>query len=290
MGGVLFVHTSFLFGVNMREKLKRELQEFKLLLKSVPAVAVAMFIVSVCAMNLLANKSLDIPVDWLALDCGIILSWVAFLTMDVLTKRFGPKAATEISVVALLFNLALCLLFFLGSLIPGTWGESFAFTNPSDINNALDNTFGGTWYVLLGSSAAFMASAIINNFINFGIGRLFKKNPDGATAYFIRSYVSTAIAQFADNLIFAFIVSFYFFGWSPLQCVTCAATGMVVELLCEVVFSPVGYRICRKWQRDGVGAAYLEFAAAHNGKTEDAAPENAPIIAQETEITGDKSE
>lgn len=69
------------------------------------------------------------------------------------------------------------------------------------INTALDATVAGTWYVLAGSTLAFVASAVINNFANFGIGKLFKSNPDGATAFFLRSYVSTAIGQFADNMI-----------------------------------------------------------------------------------------
>lgn len=246
----------------MVERLKSELKEFRLLIKSVPTVGVAMFIVSVFSMNLLANKSIDIPVDWLALDCGIILSWFAFITMDVLTKHFGPKAATEITILATLINLALCLLFFLGSLIPGSWGESFGSDSAGEVNRALDGTFGGTWYVLLGSTVAFLASAVVNNFLNFGIGKLFRKKPDGGAAYFTRSYVSTAVAQFVDNLVFAFMVGHLFFGWSPVQCVTCAATGMVVELLCEVVFSPFGFKICKKWKRDGVGAQYFEYVAS----------------------------
>ncbi|MCH5163287.1 MAG: VUT family protein [Clostridiales bacterium] len=268
----------------MIQKIKRELAELKILLRSVPAVAVVIFSVSVFAMNLLANKSINIPVDWLALDCGIIVSWFAFLTMDVLTKHYGPKAATEISVLAIMFNLVLCLLFFLGSLIPGSWGESFAFSNGGDINRALDGTFGGTWYVLLGSTVAFLASAVVNNFLNYGIGKLFKKNPDGGAAYFTRAYVSTAVAQFTDNLVFAFIVSYFFFGWSPLQCVTCAATGMVAELLFEVVFSPIGYKICRNWKRDGVGEEYFEFVAAKNRENvadEEAETRQTPLLTEE---------
>lgn len=64
-----------------------------------------------------------------------------------------------------------------------------------------------------------------------------------------------------DNLIFAFIVSLNFFGWSPLQCVTCALTGMVAELLFEVVFSHLGYLICKKWKKDNVGEAYFALRA-----------------------------
>lgn len=243
----------------MSEKLKTELHAFRLLLSAVPAYVTVIFVMSVFAMNLLANKSIAIPLDWLALDCGIIVSWVAFLTMDMVTKHFGPKAATELSVFAIAVNLLFCLLLFAGSSIPGTWGESYVEGSENIINNALNDTFGGTWYVLAGSTLAFVASAVINNFLNYGIGKAFRKNPDGAAAYFMRSYVSTAVGQFADNLIFALCVSHVFFGWSLLQCVTCALTGMVAELMFEAVFSYFGYAACKKWKRDGIGAAYFDY-------------------------------
>ena len=243
----------------MLEKIKDALKEFRLLIVSIPAPVTVFFVLSVFSMNLLANKSINLPVSWLALDCGIIVSWFAFLAMDTVTKHFGPKAATMLSLFAIAVNLVFCLIMFLGSLIPGVWGESFVENGGEQINVALDKTFGGTWYVLLGSTVAFIVSSVVNNFTNAGIGYAFKKNPDGAAAYFMRSYVSTAIGQFADNMIFALIVSHNFFGWTILQCVTCSLTGMVVELLFEVVFSGVGYGVCRKWKRDNVGKEYFDF-------------------------------
>ncbi|UKI21809.1 MAG: VUT family protein [Christensenella sp.] len=149
----------------------------------------------------------------------------------------------------------------MGSVIPGTWGESYVEGSQGVINSALDNTFGGTWYVLLGSTVAFVASAFVNNFINWSIGKALKDKKDNFFAFALRTYVSTAVGQFVDNLIFAFIVSLNFFGWSPLQCVTCALTGMVAELLFEVVFSHLGYLICKKWKKDNVGEAYFALRA-----------------------------
>ncbi len=247
----------------MLQKLKREYYQFKILLRSVPSLVVTLFVVSVFAMNLLANKSISLPFDWLALDCGIIVSWFAFLAMDIITKHFGPKAATEISILAILLNLLFCLIFFVASVIGGVWGESFDADGNSlaIINNALDGTFGGTWYVIMGSAAAFVLSSIVNNFSNWGVGKLFKKNPDGKAAYFIRTYVSTAIGQFVDNLTFALIVSHFFFGWSILQCVTCAITGMIAELLFEMIFSYFGFWVCNKWKKENVGHEYFECLA-----------------------------
>ena len=222
--------------------MKNAISSFRSMLRSVPPFVATLLVLSVVGMNLLANKSIDTGVDWLALDCGILFSWLTFLSMDVLTHSCGPKAATAVSVAALGLNLMMALIFFVASRIPGVWGESFVEGSEDVLNTALNNTFGGTWFIILGSSVAFAASAVINNFLNYGIGKLLRRDR-GFGAFALRSYVSTFIGQFADNLIFALMVSKLFFGWSLLQCATCAATGAVLELLCEVVFSPLGYGI-----------------------------------------------
>ena len=229
--------------------MKKTLTEFRTLLSAAPPLLVSLLMLSVVGMNLLANKSINTGVDWLALDCGILFSWLIFMVMDILTHCFGPRAATLLSVAALVINLVIALIFFIASRIPGVWSESFVPGSEGTINSALDSTFGGTWYIILGSSVAFISSAVINNFLNHGIG-LALKNKSGFGVFALRSYVSTFIGQFADNLIFALIVSRVFFGWSLLQCVTCAVTGAVAELVFEVVFSPMGYRISRRIMRN----------------------------------------
>ncbi len=243
----------------LKQKIKNEWQEFCTLMKNVPTIVVVLFIISIFAMNLLANKSITVPVEWLAMDCGIIISWFAFFTMDILTKHFGPKAANEITIVAVLVNLFFCFLMFIASIITGVWGESFVSGSEAVINNALDKTIGGTWYVVLGSTIAFLVSAMINNFSNYGIGKIFKKNQDSIGVFVLRTYISTAVGQFVDNFVFALLVSHFFFGWTIVQCITCAATGMVVELLCEAIFFYPAFLITKRWKKNEVGKEYLEL-------------------------------
>ncbi|MBE6733305.1 MAG: VUT family protein [Ruminococcaceae bacterium] len=244
----------------MIKKIKNYFYELGLLIRSVPSLVLAVFILTVFSMNLLANKSINLPIDWLALDCGMIISWVCFLIMDIITKHFGPKAATELSVIATLLNLAACLIFFAVSLIDGQWSASFVGGdgNNTVINNALDRTFGGTWYVIIGSAFAFLISSAVNNFTNFLVGKAFK-NSDKYSVYVLRSYISTALGQFVDNFVFSLLVSHFFFGWSVLECITCSLTGMAVELLCEAVFARLGYKICQKWKNNKVGEEYLAY-------------------------------
>lgn len=239
----------------MKERIKKSWIEFKLLLRSIPATVVTLFVVSVICMNLLANKTL-IQLDWIALDGGILISWLSFMCMDIITKHFGPKAANRISILAAGINLLTCLIFFVASIIPST----------ADDYTAFNGIFGGTWFILLGSTIAFLASAVINNTMNWMIGKSFRKNPDGKLAYATRTYVSTFIGQFMDNLIFAVIVFMFFapifwdgFCWTFIQCVMCSLTGALAELVMEIVFSPLGYKITKKWQAESVGKEYFEF-------------------------------
>ena len=235
--------------------IRRTVEELRILLRSIPSTVVTLFVVSVISMNLLANKTL-LQLDFIALDAGILISWLSFMCMDVITKHFGPRASTLISVNAALINLLTCLIFYIASILPSNAGSFAAF----------DGIFGGTWFILLSSTIAFLLSAGINNGLNALVGRLFKQNPHGRVAYMTRAYVSTLVSQFFDNLIFSLLVFRLFapifwngFSWTVLQCTTCALVGALAELLMEAIFSPIGYRICRSWQESGVGNAYFQF-------------------------------
>ena len=240
---------------SIKNYILNEKNETAILLRCIPASIVTLFVVSVISMNLLANKTL-LQLDWIALDGGILISWLSFMCMDVITKHFGPKASNKISLLAVMINLLTCVIFFVASIIPSNANDYSAF----------DNIFGGTWFILLGSTVAFLSSALINNFLNWSIGKMFTKNPDGKLAFAMQSYISTFIGQFLDNFIFSVIVFVGFapifwngFHWSVLQCVMCALTGAAAELIMEIAFSPFGYRIVTNWRRNEVGKEYIEY-------------------------------
>lgn len=236
--------------------IKRELDDYRILLRNVPSLVITLFVVSVIMMNLLANKEL-ITVKYFALDCGFTVSWVSFLCMDMICKRFGSKAAAKVSILALVINLCVTLIFKLMTLTPGMWGEYYS-TGMIEVNDGLNATFGGTWYVVMGSSIAMLAAAVTNSFFNQAVARRLRFG--GFRAFAMRSYISTGIAQFVDNLTFAIIVPYHFFGWTMTQVVICSLTGAIAELLCEVVFSPVGYKVSRQWEEEHVGDQYLSYA------------------------------
>ncbi len=250
------------FGKNrIKNWLEEERIETQILLRSIPVTVVTLFVVSVISMNLLANKTL-VQLPWIALDGGILISWLSFMCMDIVTKHFGPKASTKISLLAVAINLLTCMIFFVASIIPSNANDYTAF----------NSIFGGTWFILLGSTIAFISSAVINNVLNWMIGKSMEHHPNDRLVYNTQTYISTFIGQFCDNFIFSVIVFVGFapvywdgFHWTVLQCCMCALTGAVAELIMEVIFSPIGYRIVTKWKANSIGKEYFDHIGKVSG-------------------------
>lgn len=232
----------------MIKKIKNEWFELKELIAKINPLVMTFFVLSVVLMNLLASKSIDLSwvpgnngsYPWLALDCGLFVSWLAFFSMDNIVRRFGPKASTKMTLVAVFINLVVCAVLLFAGTVKGEWGASYEFTG--QINEALDSTIAGTWYVLLGSTIAFITSAVVHGVTSFTISKLFK-DKESLKTYAVCSSAATSLGQFVDNFLFAFIVSRVFFGWNILQCIMCSVSGMVVEFLLSFVFVPLGHKI-----------------------------------------------
>lgn len=239
-------------------------KDWKKLLRSMPSVVVALFVLCTVTMNLAANKIVWSGVKigqtyFLSVTGGLFLSWAVFLIMDMVTKTFGAKAAIKLNLFGAVVNAVAVM--FLG--IIASVPSSFPFPGAS---SSFDSVFGFTgsgvqpWQILISSTVAYVVSGIVNAVVNAAIGKMFHKNPDGKTAFITRTYLSTMLGQFVDNFIFtgiAFGLIAHFYG--VLTVVGMALLGALVELLCEVVFSPLAYKMCRKWQKDGVGQDYYEF-------------------------------
>ena len=105
-------------------KLKQEQKETAILLRSSPSTVVSLFVVSVICMNLLANKTL-VQTKWIALDGGILISWLSFMCMDIITKYFGPKASNKIALLASAINLLTCFIFYIVSIIAIFCGAAY---------------------------------------------------------------------------------------------------------------------------------------------------------------------
>lgn len=238
----------------MKFKIDSIIADYKLLLRSVPTMITVIFILSVVLMNLMANKVIFQISDIAAGDGGFLLSWIPFLCMDSVTKRYGARASIMLNILGAVVNICCVVIFSIIAALPGN-GEDFS---------AFNYIFGGVWFIVLGSMVAYVISGIVNSLLNAAIGRLFKKNPDGKLAYFSRAYISTFVGQSLDNFLFAFIVYYIFapiywgWGFTLTICVGAAFCGGILELIMETIFSPIGYNMCKKWDEEKIGMDWIE--------------------------------
>lgn len=252
-----------------KEWIKKEVHETKVLFKGLPAIPFTMICLSFILMNLLATVALYNE-WWIAGDVGIIVSWLAFLFGDMIVKRYGAKASIKIQIAALLVALFTMGILAAGSAIENSiYAEAIAngeyypmlslFSWEFNINNGMV-----TLWTLGASSLAFVVANVFNALVSKFVLLKFKKRTS-FKAYATAAYISTFVGQFIDNLIFAFSFTFFasrigLWGMSPLTVLamfTCSLTGAILELVLEVIFSPIGYKIAEHWRKEGIGQEYI---------------------------------
>ena len=239
----------------MISKFKSLVADYKVLLRSVPALVTVAFVCGTLAMNLAAAKVI-FNVGIVAGTGGIILSFLPFLCMDVVSKHFNARASILLNILSSAFNILVTVFLAVVAAIPTEQDYS-----------AFNSTFGAVWFIVLSSNVAFILSGVVNSFLNVSIGKLFKKT--SGAEFFTRSAISTFIGQVVDNFIFMWLLYGIFapiyWGTEPMSIWTCLGTGVLgglLELVCELILTPVGYHIVKRWEREGVGKEYIELHKA----------------------------
>ena len=237
----------------MISKIKSLVADYKVLLRNVPAFVTVVFCVGSCWMNIAAGKVVLNACN-VAITGGFFISFLPFLCLDVVSKRFGAKAAILLNFLSAACNTLFVL------------GLSLVAAIPTEQDYTAFNTvLGGVWFITLSSIVAFVVSGIVNSLLNTAIGRLFKNKTSGVE-FAARSFISTFIGQAVDN--FLFIAGVYvifapkFWGLDPLPILTCFGTAIVggfFELIAEVITAPIGYRIVKNWEKDDIGREYIEL-------------------------------
>lgn len=222
-------------------KIKKEIKEFVPNIRSLPTILVVLYCVTIVVMNLLANKTI-FQNDLIAIDGGVVITWLVIVIADLVVLTKGPKNAIRLAIFGIFVNLIVSLIFFLVSLIPSS-------SNFDEFKRVL----GGNWFILLSSTVAFLCSSSLNAIINFSIGKAFKNNSDSKVAYCLRCYVSTVISAFIDNLIFSCLCYMLFapifwngFSWTFIQCLMCALVYAGIELVIETLVTPFTYHIFKR--------------------------------------------
>lgn len=236
----------------MISKTKSLVADYKLLLNNVPALVTSLFILGTVMMNVMAGKVI-FNVGNVALTGGFLLSWLPFLCMDTVTKRFGSRASIMLNVLSAIGNVFAVVMFAIVAAIPTK-------ADYSQFNYVM----GGVWFIAVASTVAFVVSGVANSILNAAIGKIFH-NKTSALEFYSRSFISTFVGQAVDNFLFIFLAygvfAPIFWGLDPIPVLTCLGTAIVggaIELLAEVVLSPVGFHIVKNWERDNVGHDYID--------------------------------
>lgn len=237
----------------MISKIKSLAEDYKVLLRNVPALVTVVFVVGTLVMNMAAAKVV-FNLGVVAGTGGIILSWLPFLCMDVVSKHFGARASILLNILSSVFNILVTIFLAIVAAIP-TEQDYTAF----------NSTYGAVWFIVLSSNVAFILSGVVNSLLNVSVGKLFKNKTSG-TEFFMRSALSTFVGQVVDNFLFMWLLysifAPHYWGMSPMPVITCLGTGVLgglLELLCEVVLTPFGYKIVKNWERDQIGKEYIEL-------------------------------
>lgn len=241
-----------------RDWVKKEVKEVSLLFAALPAIPTLIFVLSVVLMNVMA-PILVVNHPVVALDGGLIVSWVSFLGIDMIVKRFGPKAATTTMCLALFVNL--CVYGILSAL----GGLTFLTGQISPVSLWLRDLATGTgWWVLGASTFAFLVSAIISNILHWIIRKKFSRSSRNKLGPFmVASWVSATTAQIIDNLLFGFLFGYLFFNRvlgipiTPGAIFGAVAVLTALEIVCHAIFTPLGHRLSENWRKEGRGKEYL---------------------------------
>jgi len=220
--------------------------------KKVPAWLVGLSVVTTVLMNLLANKTLYSDGVYLSIDCGLMVSWVMFLVMDIVTQRFGGKASFAVTIFDVIVALLMSGIMVGVAAIPESAVSGWFMTE--EAAGTLNGLIGNNYLVILTSLFAYICSSGVDILSNVTIGKLFNKTRTfegegnkrtfkGFIVYFFRAYGSTFLSQLTDNIVFQAIAYPLLFTipCSPLSIFLGALLAALFELVAEFIFAPIGY-------------------------------------------------
>ena len=204
--------------------------------------------------NLLAVKMLGTS-TFTFCDSGLLISWLVFACMDIVTETMGKRSAVTYFTIASGLNLFFSLVYMLVIALPGVdavMSDSFA------------NVFGTNWRIVISSVTAFW----VGNYINAGIMytmRVKAKNENSKAGFIARAIISTLFGQLVDNFLFntmAFgpfgIPGTYEMPWIAI--IQMVAFGTFMETVSEATFSPLTVMAVNRLKklRDGEGIKIID--------------------------------
>ncbi len=200
---------------------------------SLPFVVMAMmFAVFLILANLMEVKVVKIGI--LTATAGLSVFPISYIINDCIVEVYGFAKARFVIWMGFLLNMIFVVFLQVCVALPG---------DPSwTAQAAVEQVFGNTPRILLGSFVAFIVGSMVNAQV---MSRM--KVRDGGKRFSLRAILSTVFGETADSLIFFPIA---FAGMLPLATiVTLVWTQVMLKTLYEIVVLPVTIRVVKMLKR-----------------------------------------
>ena len=200
---------------------------------SLPFVVMAMmFAVFLILANLMEVKVVKIGI--LTATAGLSVFPISYIINDCIVEVYGFAKARFVIWMGFLLNMIFVVFLQVCVALPG---------DPSwTAQAAVEQVFGNTPRILLGSFVAFIVGSMVNAQV---MSRM--KVRDGGKRFSLRAILSTVFGESADSLIFFPIA---FAGMLPLATiVTLVWTQVMLKTLYEIVALPITIRVVKLLKR-----------------------------------------
>lgn len=200
---------------------------------SLPFVVLAMmFSVFLILANLMEVKVVKIGI--LTATAGLSVFPISYIINDCIVEVYGFAKARFVIWMGFLLNMIFVVFLQVCVALPG---------DPSwTAQAAVEQVFGNTPRILLGSFVAFIVGSMVNAQV---MSRM--KVRDGGKRFSLRAIMSTVFGESADSLIFFPIA---FAGMLPLATiVTLVWTQVMLKTLYEIVALPITIRVVKLLKR-----------------------------------------
>ena len=200
---------------------------------SLPFVVMAMmFAVFLILANLMEVKVVKIGI--LTATAGLSVFPISYIINDCIVEVYGFAKARFVIWMGFLLNMIFVVFLQVCVALPG---------DPSwTAQAAVEQVFGNTPRILLGSFVAFIVGSMVNAQV---MSRM--KVRDGGKRFSLRAILSTVFGETADSLIFFPIA---FVGMlPPATILTLVWTQVMLKTLYEIVVLPVTIRVVKMLKR-----------------------------------------
>lgn len=210
-------------------KIKFTETEYMLILSSIYTSVIIL-------MNIFCMKPISFGLPFIVMDGGLLISWIAFAALNIITESYGELYARKLIIVTFVISLSFAIFSFLVTLLPTTEDYVYQAIHFKYI-------FSSNFRTIIASHIAMLLSSILHVKI---IDKLSKY-----TSFVKRAFVSASIGQLIDNALFE-LIAFMPIGLSVyelkyIDILTAVLCSTIIEVTLQMCFTiPFGHKIIKK--------------------------------------------